>query len=297
MFCERHASEAVQGEAEAGFFSKNPDFSSQNKRSAVSLEILESQSGFVGDSVLGRQFDKIEKFTKETSPTASGVPCFVKGTTTKVANLPQNFQNLQSPTAIPRILEDNRVSCEKSAPSSLRADLSARQSTQTKTQPLESTFDNNTQKIQSVAFLEKVDSRVKLDSSPNAPFSVIRVRDSGVAIHNQKVDSRINAKNVKTPQNKQAESVFDNHAAESTMYRKKPTPKEDSRDKAQDVSESQAAGFLMRDCSFQGASEGILLGVNEQARAAESTMYRKKPTPKREKAASQVFKARAKGFY
>ena len=35
----------------------------------------------------------------------------------------------------------------------------------------------------------------------------------------------------------------------------------------------------MRNCSFQGASEGILLGVNEQARAAESTMYRKKPTP------------------
>ena len=39
-------SEAVQGEAEAGFFSKSPNFSSQNKRSAVSLEILESQSGF-----------------------------------------------------------------------------------------------------------------------------------------------------------------------------------------------------------------------------------------------------------
>ena len=42
----------------------------------------------------------------------------------------------------------------------------------------------------------------------------------------------------------------------------------------------------MRNCSFQGASEGILLGVNEQDRAAESTMYRKKPTPKREKAQS-----------
>ena len=259
-FVDRHSSlislrgsktsEAVQGEAEAGFFSKNPDFSSQNKRSAVSLEILESQSGFVGDSVLGRQFDKIENFTKETSPTASGVPCFVKGTDRKSANLPQNFQNLQSPTAIPRILEEyNRGGFEKSALLSLRADLSAWQSTQKRTQPLESTFDKNAEIL--------------------------------------KVDSRINAKNVKTPQNKQAESVFDNHAAESTMYRKKPTPKEDSRDKARDVSESQAAGFLMRDCSFQGASEGILLGVNEQARAAESTMYRKKPTPKREKAASQ----------
>ncbi|WP_258552304.1 glycosyltransferase family 9 protein [Helicobacter canis] len=44
-------SEAVQGEAEAGFFSKNPTFSSQsvasleNKQGAVSLEILESRSG------------------------------------------------------------------------------------------------------------------------------------------------------------------------------------------------------------------------------------------------------------
>ena len=197
--------------------SKNPDFSSQ---------ILESQSGFVGDSVLGEQCGSVANFTKETSPTASGVPCFVKGTTTKVAKLPQSLQSSHSPTAIPRILEEyNRGGFEKSALLSLRADLSARQSTQKRTQPLESTFDNNTQKIQSVASLEKVDSSVKLDSSPNTPFSVIRVRDSGVAIHNQKVDSRINAKNVKTPQNKQAESVFDNRAAESTMYRKKPTPK------------------------------------------------------------------------
>ncbi|STO97853.1 nicotinate-nicotinamide nucleotide adenylyltransferase [Helicobacter canis] len=196
-FVDRHSSlislrgsktsEAVQGEAEAGFFSKTPDFSSQNKRSAVSLEILESQSGFVGDSVLGRQFDKIENFTKETSPTASGVPCFVKGTDRKSANLPQSLQSSHSPTAIPRILEDNRGGFEKSASLSLRADLSAWQSTQAKTQPLESTFDKNAEIL--------------------------------------KVDSRNNAKNVKTPQNKQAESVFDNRAAESTMYRKKPTPK------------------------------------------------------------------------
>ena len=44
------------------------------------------------DSVLGEQFDKIENF--------------VKGTDRESANLPQNFQNLQSPTAIPRILEE-----------------------------------------------------------------------------------------------------------------------------------------------------------------------------------------------
>ena len=60
------------------------------------------------DSALGEQFDKIENF--------------VKGTTAKVANLPQNFQNLQSPTAIPRILEEEKQSdFEKSASLSSRA--------------------------------------------------------------------------------------------------------------------------------------------------------------------------------
>ncbi|WP_408938839.1 lipid II flippase MurJ [Helicobacter canis] len=65
--------------------------------------------------------------------------------------------------------------------SSLRADLSARQSTQTKTQNLESTFDKNAKNIQTLQ---------KADSSPNAHFSVIASRDSGVAIHKgAKVDS------------------------------------------------------------------------------------------------------------
>ena len=53
------------------------------------------------DSTLGEQFDKIENF--------------VKGTDRESANLPQNFQNLQSPTANPRILGDNRGGFENSA--------------------------------------------------------------------------------------------------------------------------------------------------------------------------------------
>ena len=141
----------------------------------VALLILHAL--FVWDLVLGEQFDKVENFTKETSPTASGIPCFVKGTTAKVANLPQNersevslenFQNLQSPTATPRILEeDKRAGRENSA------------------QNLESTFEHSTQKSQSkqsAASLEKV------DSSNNAHF-VIASRASGVAIHNQNEDS------------------------------------------------------------------------------------------------------------
>ncbi|ETD26674.1 hypothetical protein HMPREF2087_01059 [Helicobacter canis NCTC 12740] len=74
----------------------------------VALLILHALFGW--DSVLGEQFDKIENF--------------VKGTTAKVANLPQNeqsevslenFQNLQSPTAIPRILEESQAASETQA--------------------------------------------------------------------------------------------------------------------------------------------------------------------------------------
>lgn len=54
-----------------------------------------------GDSVLGRQ--------------CGSVANFVKGTTAKVANLPQSLQRSHSPTATLRILEeDDRTLCEKS---------------------------------------------------------------------------------------------------------------------------------------------------------------------------------------
>lgn len=39
-------------------------------------------------------------------------------------------------------------------------------------------------------------------------------------------------------------------------------------------------GFLMRNCSFQGAGKGIYLVGNKQARATESTIYRKKTKSK-----------------
>ena len=42
----------------------------------------------------------------------------------------------------------------------------------------------------------------------------------------------------------------------------------------------QAERFAMRNRGFQGAGEGIYLSGNEQARAAESTIYRAKLTPK-----------------
>ena len=71
-------------------------------------------------------------------------------------SLESTFQ--QSPTAIPRILEKHKqAECEKSC----------REQTE-----LESTFEKNA-KLQNK------------DSSPNAPFSVIASRDSGVAIHKE----------------------------------------------------------------------------------------------------------------
>ena len=100
-----------------------------------------------GDSALGEQ--------------CGSVADFVKGTDGESANLPQNPQSSHSPTATPRILEeDNQGDFEKSASSSLRALRSkAWQSTQTKTQNLESTFSHNAEKSQSAASLKKVDSR------------------------------------------------------------------------------------------------------------------------------------------
>ena len=72
----------------------------------------------------------------------------------------------------------------------------------------------------------------------------------------------------------QLESTFDT----ATLHE----PTKDSRSfaqNAQNVATPQAEGFEMRNCGFQGGGEGILLGVNEQAPAAESTICRSKPTP------------------
>ena len=69
----------------------------------------------------------------------------------------------------------------------------------------------------------------------------------------------------------QLESTF----ATATLHE----PAKDSRSFAQNVATPQAEGFEMRNCGFQGGGEGILLGVNEQAPAAESTICRSRPTP------------------
>ena len=170
--------------------------------------------GIRADIIVGHSFGgkvavlcgKLDSALGSHSPDCSH---FGAATTDKVA---PTLKCEQSPTAIPRILEeDNQGSFEKSA--------------------------LNQKQPQS----KKVDPSVKLDSSPNAPFSVIASCDSGVAkqgaaaaslvIHKNntqnthslestfennadilKVDSRNNTESVKTPQNTRVENVFDKQA-------------------------------------------------------------------------------------
>ena len=70
---------------------------------------------------------------------------------------------------------------------------------------------------------------------------------------------------------------LDNARQEVLDIAKHPTPpKVDSTQNAQSVATPQAEAVETRNRGFQGAGEGIYLSDNEQARAVESTIYRKK---------------------
>ena len=111
---------------------------------AAAVEKIEPYSNQVGvcyrcgsviEPYISRQWFIDERIARETikkvnaqKDSALGEQCgsvadFVKGTDRESANLPQNPQSSHSPTAIPRICEeDNRAECEKFASSSSRAD-------------------------------------------------------------------------------------------------------------------------------------------------------------------------------
>ena len=63
-------------------------------------------------------------------------------------------------------------------------------------------------------------------------------------------------------------------------YAKANAQKADSSDNAQNLNDSQAAGFCDDFVGCQGESEGIYLSGNEQALAADSRKSAQKPTPK-----------------
>ncbi|WP_147278817.1 hypothetical protein [Helicobacter canis] len=242
------------------------------RKSIAALESTFSK----GDSVLGEQCGSVAKITKETSLTASGVPCFVKGTNAKFANLPQFSQSSHSPTAkrsffrkqatavqgggtkagffrTPRILEEeNQAECEKSAANkkvdsskqahflSLRDFALAKswQSTPPKTQTLESTFSPQ---ANSLSLSSRADKTTTLSSRD--------FRKEVVAIHNQKADSRNFFTSAKQ---------MDCHAIATALARNdsnnSPCEKVDSRsfhnstkiERLADSQTPQAAGFLMK---------------------------------------------------
>ncbi|MDL0080081.1 aminoacyl-tRNA hydrolase [Helicobacter zhangjianzhongii] len=99
------------------------------------------------------------------------------------------------------------------------------------THTLESTFDKNAQKIQK---LQKVDSSVKLDSSPNASFLSLRADEIGVAIHKSaQADS-------KSDDSASAEFV-DCHAVQAPLAMTEnnaASENEDSRNEAKNLNNS-----------------------------------------------------------
>ncbi|STO96578.1 ATP-binding cassette domain-containing protein [Helicobacter canis] len=189
-------------------------------------------------------------------------------------------KNSKSPTANLKILEeDKQAECEKSAENkkvdsskqayflSLRALRSkAWQSTQTKTQSLESTFSHNAKKSQKVdssndyfAAAKIMDSKETSANAERYPLfchaaATTAARNDDKNTDTQKVDSRDNAQNV------------ENSAQDSRIFTQN----------APILTTPQAEGFCddflkkLRFGGFQGGGEGILLGVNEQAPAAES---------------------------
>ncbi len=109
----------------------------------------------------------------------------------------------------------------------------------------------------------------------------------------QKVDSRIFTHNAPIFSDSQAQAKLDSmdcHDFASAKSRNDDettqnlkTPAQDSRIFTQNTpifSDSQAAGFCDDFVGFQGGGEGIYLGDNEQAPAAESRKSAQKPTPK-----------------
>ncbi|WP_246144981.1 glycosyltransferase family 9 protein [Helicobacter canis] len=143
-------------------------------------EIVASIDSALGkrDSALGEQCGSVAKI--------------VKGTTAKVANLPQFLQSSHSPTASPRILEENQ--------SSLRA-VSAKQSTLESSVQVDSRGDHST-------IAESMDCHADFQSARND-------RKNAPNVSKQPKDSRINknAQNVFSPNADRRQDLGDKNGA------------------------------------------------------------------------------------
>ena len=148
---------------------------------------------------------------------------------------------------------------------------------------LDSSHNAQTQSKQRAASLEKVDSRGNVDCHAAATAAARNDREIATS---EKVDSRDNAQNLNNPQaaglSKEtslrsfcgnttgAESVFDNHAAGGRIFLKKhrfarfdekaEILKVDSRDNAQNLNNSQAAGLCGNNTEAQNVFCSQLIG-------------------------------------
>ena len=163
------------------------------------------ESTFENVSTLNEQAkDSRENATSEKTPQAEGfcddfVGCQSGGegiylSGNEQAHAADSRKSAQKPT--PKIQKVD--SSDEAFLSSSRASFARVAIHRNNTQPLESTFLHNAQKIQK---LQKVDSSVKLDSSPNASFLSLRADEIGVAIHksaqvDSKSDDSASAKNM-----------------------------------------------------------------------------------------------------
>ncbi|MDL0079579.1 glycosyltransferase family 8 protein [Helicobacter zhangjianzhongii] len=139
------------------------------------------------DSALGEQFDKIENF--------------VKGTTAKVANLPQNFQNLQSPTATPRILEE-----ESQAESKTQTELESNF--------LDSSSPSLRDTAPAVARQSTLESSVQVDSRIVDEKSGLCEATQGRAlgVRNRRGDEAIADLSLQAESTKEAQSMLSRHS-------------------------------------------------------------------------------------
>ena len=114
------------------------------------------------DSALGNHSGDFADFLKKHRLTPSGVPCFKATADLKSSSALKSTKSPTSNTANPRICrEDKQAECEKSAPSSLRASFARVAIHTNNAKILESTFENYKHKTQSIASLEKVDSKIE----------------------------------------------------------------------------------------------------------------------------------------
>ncbi|STO96967.1 MBOAT family protein [Helicobacter canis] len=182
-----------------------------------------------------------------------------------------------SPTAIPKILEEKQAECEKSPFLSLRADLSARQSTQTQTQNLESTFDKTQMDCHATAAaLARNDAEntasKKVDSSVDchATAAALARNDRNNATFG-KVDSNLEAENVK------------NTAQDSRICYEKSLlcePRKEIRLECLSRELGDAIKDLSRKTSeaVQGEAEAGFFSKAESSKKTES-LQMQKPTP------------------